>query len=258
MEYILSLSYGKDSLACLGAIEKLGWPLDRIVHAEVWATDTIPADLPPMVDFKAKADKIIKERWGIEVEHIKSKCTFENGFYTLVGQRAKLEYRGKHRGWPGIVVGNWCNRDLKLPAFRTANRQNAVYYIGIAADEPKRFNNLTETKKSPLVEVGWDEAYCRKWCEENNLLSPIYTTATRGGCWFCHNQGVGQLRLLRKNYPDLWALMLKWDNDSPITFHPDGHTVHDFDARFALEDEGIVSKDERWSWSYLDAVQLRF
>lgn len=54
MEHILSLSYGKDSLACLGAIEQLGWPLDRIVHAEVWATDTIPADLPPMVEFKKK------------------------------------------------------------------------------------------------------------------------------------------------------------------------------------------------------------
>ena len=70
IEHILSLSYGKDSLACLGAIEELGWPLDRIVHAEVWATDTIPADLPPMVEFKAKADAIIKERWGIEVEHL--------------------------------------------------------------------------------------------------------------------------------------------------------------------------------------------
>ena len=54
MEYVLSLSYGKDSLACLGAIEELGWQLDRIVHAEVWATDTIPADLPPMVEFKKK------------------------------------------------------------------------------------------------------------------------------------------------------------------------------------------------------------
>lgn len=67
-EHVLSLSYGKDSLACLGAIEQLGWPLDRIVHAEVWATDTIPADLPPMVEFKAKADRIIKSggalRWS--------------------------------------------------------------------------------------------------------------------------------------------------------------------------------------------------
>lgn len=49
-DHILSLSYGKDSLGCLGAIEELGWPLDRIVHADVWVTDTIPADLPPMVD----------------------------------------------------------------------------------------------------------------------------------------------------------------------------------------------------------------
>ena len=69
-QYILSLSYGKDSLACLEAIRLLGLPLDRIVHAECYATDTIPADLPPMVDFKAKADQIILDRYGIKVEHI--------------------------------------------------------------------------------------------------------------------------------------------------------------------------------------------
>lgn len=69
-QYILSLSYGKDSLACLGAIQELGWPIDRIVHAEVWATDEIPADLPPMVEFKSKADAWIRENFGIEVEHV--------------------------------------------------------------------------------------------------------------------------------------------------------------------------------------------
>lgn len=89
MEHILSLSYGKDSLACLGAIEELGWPLDRIIHADVWATDTIPADLPPMVEFKAKADAIIKGRFGIEVEHVccisatGGKVTYENVFYRV-------------------------------------------------------------------------------------------------------------------------------------------------------------------------------
>ena len=80
MEHVLNLSYGKDSLACLGAIEELGWPLDRIIHAEVWATDTIPADLPPMVEFKTKVDAIIRERWGIEVEHIRAKKTYEQQF----------------------------------------------------------------------------------------------------------------------------------------------------------------------------------
>ncbi len=80
MEHILSLSYGKDSLACLGAIKELGLPLDRIIHAEIWATDTIPADLPPMMEFKAKADKIIKERYGITVEHVDAGVTYEEIF----------------------------------------------------------------------------------------------------------------------------------------------------------------------------------
>ena len=60
MEHILSLSYGKDSLACLGAIDELGWPLDRIVHAEVWATDTIPADSPR---YKALGNSIALPQW---------------------------------------------------------------------------------------------------------------------------------------------------------------------------------------------------
>lgn len=70
MAHVLSLSYGKDSLACLEACKLLGYPIDRVIHAEVWATDTIPADLPPMVDFKKKADNIILERYGLVVEHI--------------------------------------------------------------------------------------------------------------------------------------------------------------------------------------------
>ena len=77
MEHILSLSYGKDSLACLGAIKELGLPLDRIIHAEIWATNTIPADLPPMVEFKAKADRIIEERYGITVEHVSAGVTYK-------------------------------------------------------------------------------------------------------------------------------------------------------------------------------------
>lgn len=103
LEHILSLSYGKDSLACLGAIEKLGLPLDRIIHAEVWATDTIPADLPPMVEFKKKADAIIKDRYGIEVEHIRAKRTYEECFYMITGgtkKHSKFKNAGKIYGFP--------------------------------------------------------------------------------------------------------------------------------------------------------------
>lgn len=41
MEYIASLSYGKDSIAMLEVIKQHEMPLDRIVHVEVMATDTI-------------------------------------------------------------------------------------------------------------------------------------------------------------------------------------------------------------------------
>lgn len=264
-QHVLSLSYGKDSLACLGAIEQLGWPLDRIVHAEVWATEDIPADLPPMVEFKAKADAIIKERWGIEVEHVfatdpitgRKRC-YAGRLYTPYTHRPNKD----HAIWGGYGKNDkygfptraklWCNSQLKIAALNKGKRKIDISYLGIAADEPGRFHNLSDTKRSPLVEAGWTEADCRQWCEENDLLSPIYTTATRGGCWFCHNQGIGQLRLLRRNYPEYWALMLKWDLDSPVTFKPDGRTVHDFDRRFQMEDEGLIDHKAPFRWDSLE------
>lgn len=142
---------------------------------------------------------------------------------------------------------------MKMPPLRGIEQGDNIIYVGIAADEPNRFHNLSNRKKSPLVEAGWTEQDCCRWCEDNDLLSPIYTTATRGGCWFCHNQSINQLRLLRKTYPNLWALMLKWDKDSSLSFHPDGHTVHDFDRRFALEDEGLLYPDDKvFRWAMLD------
>jgi hypothetical protein len=136
---------------------------------------------------------------------------------------------------------------------------NIIQYLGIAADEPKRIAKHIGKPNIilPLVEIGWEEDLCGLISGYQNLLSPVYTTATRDGCWFCHNQSVGRLRLLRKNHPDLWALLLKWDLDSPVSFKPDGRTVHDFDARFAMEDEGLISPDDPWKWGYLADTPLQ-
>lgn len=129
---------------------------------------------------------------------------------------------------------------------------NIIEYIGIAADEPKRFGQLSPKLRAPLVEFGIEEELCGLYCRYAGCLSPTYESSFRDGCWFCHNQGVDQLRLLRKNYPDLWALMLKWDLDSPTTFKADGHTVHDYDQRFRAEEEGFVPVGRNFRWSMLD------
>lgn len=252
IEHILNLSYGKDSIACIEAIKRLGLPLDRIIHAEIWATDTISADLPPMVEFKKKADKIIKQRYGIEVEHItamknEEKLTYEKWFYTINHKRKQIY------GFP-FRVGAWCNSRLKRYSLNYAIKKvkNTVQYIGIANDEIKRIKRWTRNNfVLPLVEIGWSEADCKKWCAENDLLSPIYETLTRGGCWFCHNQTIQELRLLRKYYPKLWELLLKWDADSLTTFHADGRSVHDFDRRFELEEKNLIPIKKIFRWDML-------
>lgn len=147
VEYILALSYGKDSLACLGAVEQLGLRIDRIIHAEIWATDTISADLPPMVEFKAKADKIIKERYGITVEHVCAvnidgvkgdKVTFNDGFYHKVNQG---KFVGSIKGFP-MQQGQWCQK-LKLSAIKTAED---IFY-----SKRKRGNRAGEIIGFPMI-----------------------------------------------------------------------------------------------------------
>jgi len=236
MQYIASLSYGKDSLAMLEVIKENAMPLDRIVHVEVMATPTISADLPPMVEFKGHADKVIKKRYGIEVERLKAVKSYEECFYYVKSGRSSHNV-GSIYGFP-YCIGAWCNSRLKVNILKTLHKNN-ITYIGIASDEPNRFHSLSDIKRSPLVEHDIGEAWCREWCEKNNLLSPIYTTATRGGCWFCHNQNAQQLRLLRQNYPEYWALMMKWDSDSPVTFKPNGMTIHDYDNMFQFEEQQV-------------------
>lgn len=151
--------------------------------------------------------------------------------------------------------GNWCTklktRFSESPA--TRGGRNIVEYLGIAADEPKRFGQLNDRKRAPLVEFGIEEELCGLYCQYEGILAPSYETSCRDGCWFCHNQGVNQLRQLRKRYPELWALLLKWDADSPVNFKPSGHTVHDYDRRFQLEDEHfLIPGDPKFRWKMLD------
>lgn len=125
-----------------------------------------------------------------------------------------------------------------------------VQYIGIANDEPERVARhiVKPNILLPLVEAGWDEDMCGLWCKYNDMLSPTYSHSYRDGCWFCHNQGIDQLKYLYHNYPELWEKLLTLDTDSPVTFHADGHTVHDFDRRFKWEDEGYLPTGTSFRW----------
>jgi hypothetical protein len=57
--------------------------------------------------------------------------------------------------------------------------------------------------------------------------------------------------------PEMWEILLKWDKDSPVSFKPDGHKVHDFDERFALEDQGLITPSDPWKWAYLKDMPIQ-
>lgn len=94
-EHIARISYGKDSLKMLDVIVSRGLPLDRITTTDVWATDTISANLPPVEDFKARMDEKIWQLYRINVEHLcarnpdGSKRTYEQMFYHVPQRRSQ-------------------------------------------------------------------------------------------------------------------------------------------------------------------------
>ena len=108
-EHIARISYGKDSLKMLEVIHSRGLPLDRITTTDVWATDTISANLPPMEEFKARMDQRIWDMYRIEVEHLcarnkdGSKRTYEQMFYHVPVRRSQSVQveRERERRTPG-------------------------------------------------------------------------------------------------------------------------------------------------------------
>lgn len=156
-EYIASISYGKDSLAMLDVIWLCGYPLTKIITVDVMATPEMSANFEEVEEFKKKADKIIFERYGIQVEHLKSNVSYEEEFYRKRGngKRTKPENVGKIYGFP-MTMGAWCNRSLKMQAINKYKKPNQFWYVGYALDEKKeerqeKIRNCKDLRLYPLV-----------------------------------------------------------------------------------------------------------
>jgi len=110
--YVACISHGKDSNAMLHVIKDiLHYPLDRIITTDVWFDDNLRAELPPMVEWKDKADKIILDKWGIPVEHL---CAMRGGqrdsyTRTFCRQLTRGKFVGNIKGFPQTTAG-WCKK----------------------------------------------------------------------------------------------------------------------------------------------------
>ena len=234
MKYVASLSFGKDSMAMLIKIKELGLPLDEVIYVDIMFDDDTSGETPEMASFITKAEKILKEKFNVEVTHLRG-VTFKEQFY-------KVKQRGKHigdnYGFP-YTIGAWCNDRLKMQPIKEYMRKQTdeiIQYVGIAYDEPERYERLNhETHIAPLYDLKITEKEAMEICRKYDLLSPIYKTSFRGGCWFCPKQRLSQLKWLYQEHNDLWNTLRDMEKDSFNTFRPNT-TLKDLEERFKNEE----------------------
>lgn len=90
--------------------------------------------------------------------------------------------------------------------------------IGIAYDEPRRQGQLTNEKRSILVELGYTEQEAKNLCIEYDALSPLYTltAAKRDGCAICPNARRVELAHLISEYPESETILRQIDHDTQM------------------------------------------
>lgn len=188
MKYVLSLSFGKDSMALLIEVLKRNLPLDYVIFCDIKFNSEISGEHPLMAEWIPKAEDILKERFSIDIIHLTAKKNFTEQFYTI---KAKGNHIGDRYGFP-YTIGAWCNGRLKLDPINNfikniIKEYGAVTeYIGIAKDEPKRLARYKklETEKHKyitLADLDIDELQAMEICKQYDLLSPKYTNSFRGG-----------------------------------------------------------------------------
>lgn len=211
MKYIASCSFGKDSVATILLALEHGEPLDEAVFVEVMFDHArnISGEIPEHIDWIYNTAIPRLEAMGVRTRVLRSERDYMYFFYKRC---RKGRFVGKLYGFP---IGGKCylNNNCKIQPIRRYMRSlgdEIIQYIGIAADEPKRLarlrsGNSKSCKVSLLAKYGYTEAMARELCERRGLLSPIYKTGTRGGCWFCPNARISYFCRLRREHPDLWA-----------------------------------------------------
>lgn len=244
MRNIVSCSFGKDSIAAALVAKSSGIDVSA-VYCHVLFAPGISSEMPEQEDFVFNhAIPKLEAEYGIKTEVIVPSETVVDWFYR---KRTRGKNVGKIYGWP-CLRGCYVSSNIKLAAIRKWRKAQGEFteILGIACDEVDRIEkDIMKGKRLILCENGITERDAALLCKKADLLSPLYSfDRQRSGCWFCPLQRTSQLKELRKNYPDLWKMMLDMDKDSPFSFKPKG-SVQKYEQKFSIEDA------ERSFWTNL-------
>ena len=225
-----------------------GMPIDIVLTADTGM------EFPEMYDHLAKLDEYLYRERGIHLTMLRHPKGFEYMMFEEEKQKiSSIENRQKlgvplyGNGWPGVKV-RWCTGQLKTHLIskevnRLKGEYQALHYVGIAADEPKRIKN----EQYPLVDWGITEAEALKLCYDRGYdWGGLYEIYHRCSCWCCPLQRIDELRKLRHHHPELWKRLRDMDQraiaqfgHNPLGQFKQNWTVERLEQRFAAEDAQI-------------------
>lgn len=111
------------------------------------------------------------------------------------------KFKGLCKGYPYIGCCGF-RRDSKIKAVSECDVGFFDYLdIAIAYDETKRHNQLSETKRSILVEERVTELDAKLFCLNNHAYSPHYKYSSRDGCVLCFNAKPIERKIWFSDYP---------------------------------------------------------
>lgn len=218
-KHIFFCSGGKDSIANVLLALRNNIKVDEIVFVEVMFNENISGEIPEHIDFVKNKLKPYFENRGLNFTILRSDKTYMDCFNHVVTKTKKTERYGMRAGFP--MAGKCAiNRDCKMKPIKEylKNQNDYIEYVGIAVDEPLRLERLHKKvdKVSLLEKFDFTEKMAYELCKEFDLLSPIYETNFRGGCWFCPNAKKSELINLYFNNRNLFDKIVRLEKEKNI------------------------------------------
>lgn len=218
-----------------------GEPLDMAVYCEVMFDQEISGEVPEHREFVYEKMIPFLEGNGVLVQVVRGKKTYLDNFYHVIKFSKNGKSIGKFRAFP---LAGMCtiNRECKMNPmhrfFKENGLQDAIQYVGIAADEGKRLARLDGVKRiSLLAKYGYTEEMAAELCKERGLYSPAYEFSKRNGCWFCPNCRMSEFAEFKRRHPDLWQRLLdlgKVENLASYGFCY-GRTIEEVDREISMQ-----------------------
>ena len=245
MKYIASVSFGKDSLAMLLRLMEENWPLDIVVFYDTGM------EFDCIYKIRDKIRPVLKER-GVEYVELKPKIPF---LYSMLEKEVNSRQKGTHYGygWCGGLCRWGTSEKLReIKQFKDSLAESVIDYVGIAFDEPKRFDKATqEGKMLPLVQWQMTEGDCLNFCHERGFYwiervancgveyMGLYSILDRISCWCCCNKNLKELRNIYRYLPNYWQRLkdLQAKIDRPFKGYYKGQAkgIFELEERFSKE-----------------------